>query len=158
MADEKGSDDHVVCVPCNDPGWNRLENIDDLPSNLRAEIGHFFDIYKDLDPDRHSEVKGWGDRQAALETIDKARELFRENGGFLLTLNSLLTALPKTVLPPKLRERTRSLSIISSSGGPETWRSRRRACSSSRFSADNCSSRPSFALSTALFSTLMVRS
>jgi inorganic pyrophosphatase len=21
MADEKGPDDHVVCVPCDDPGW-----------------------------------------------------------------------------------------------------------------------------------------
>ena len=82
MADEKGPDDHVVCVPFNDPTWNTLEDVDDLPEQLRKEIGHFFDIYKDLDQDRHSEVKGWGDRQAALETIEKAREMFRENGGY----------------------------------------------------------------------------
>ena len=74
MADEKGPDDHVVCVPWNDPSWNTLDDVDDLPEQLRKEIGHFFDIYKDLDADRHSEVKGWGDRQAALETIEKARE------------------------------------------------------------------------------------
>jgi inorganic pyrophosphatase len=79
MADEKGPDDHVVCVPCNDPGWNMLDDVDDLPELLRKEIGHFFAIYKDLDPDRHSEVKGWGDRQAALETIEKARKMFRES-------------------------------------------------------------------------------
>jgi inorganic pyrophosphatase len=82
MADEKGPDDHVVCVPYNDPTWNTLEDVDDLPEQLRKEIGHFFDIYKDLDHDRHSEVKGWGDRRAALETIEKAREMFRENGGY----------------------------------------------------------------------------
>jgi inorganic pyrophosphatase len=82
MADEKGPDDHVVCVPFNDPTWNRLEDVDDLPEQLRKEIGHFFDIYKDLDPDRHSEVKGWGDRQAALETIERARQAFRDNGGY----------------------------------------------------------------------------
>ena len=82
MADEKGPDDHVVCVPFNDPTWNTLDGVDDLPEQLRKEIGHFFDIYKDLDPDRHSEVRGWGDRQAALETIEKAREMFRENGGY----------------------------------------------------------------------------
>ena len=82
MADEKGPDDHVVCVPFNDPTWNTLEDVDDLPEQLRKEIGHFFDIYKDLDQDRHSEVKGWADRQAALETIEKAREMFRENGGY----------------------------------------------------------------------------
>ncbi len=78
MADEKGPDDHVVCVPCNDPGWNSLEDVDDLPRQLRAEIGHFFSVYKDLDPDRHSEVKGWADRDAALETIEKARAAFRD--------------------------------------------------------------------------------
>jgi inorganic pyrophosphatase len=82
MADEKGPDDHVVCVPFNDPTWNTLEDIDDLPEQLRKEIGHFFDIYKDLDQDRHSEVKGWGDRRSALQTIEQAREKFRENGGY----------------------------------------------------------------------------
>jgi inorganic pyrophosphatase len=81
MKDEKGPDDHVVCVPCNDPGWNSLEEVDDLPAQLRSEIGHFFDIYKDLDPDRYSEVTGWDDRAAALETIEKAKEMYRSNGG-----------------------------------------------------------------------------
>jgi inorganic pyrophosphatase len=80
MSDEKGSDDHVLCVPCNDPGWNSLQNIDDLPRQLRSEIGHFFDIYKDLDEGRHSEVNGWGDRAEALETIEQARERYRANG------------------------------------------------------------------------------
>ena len=42
MADENGPDDHVVCVPCNDPGWNTLRDVDDLPLQLRSEIQHFF--------------------------------------------------------------------------------------------------------------------
>ena len=77
MSDEKGPDDHVVCVPVDDPGWNYLEDVDDLPGQLRAEIGHFFAVYKDLDPDRHSEVIGWAGRDAAVETIEKARQAFR---------------------------------------------------------------------------------
>jgi inorganic pyrophosphatase len=77
MSDEKGPDDHVVCVPCSDPGWNRVEQVDELPQQLRAEIGHFFSVYKDLDPDKHSEVQGWGDRDAALETLEQAREAYR---------------------------------------------------------------------------------
>ncbi len=79
MADEKGPDDHVVCVPVDDPGWNTLEDIDDLPRQLRAEITHFFTVYKDLDPDRHSEVIGWADREAALKAIDGARRALRED-------------------------------------------------------------------------------
>jgi inorganic pyrophosphatase len=80
MSDEKGPDDHVVCVPLNDPGWNYLEEVDDLPEQLRKEIGHFFDIYKDLDAGRHSEVNGWGDRASALKAIDDARRAFRDKG------------------------------------------------------------------------------
>jgi inorganic pyrophosphatase len=76
MADEKGPDDHVVCVPCEDPGWNHLADVEDLPAQLRAEVGHVFSVYKDLDADRHSEVKGWADRDAALETIRRARRRF----------------------------------------------------------------------------------
>ncbi len=78
MADEKGPDDHVVCVPVDDPGWNTLEDVDDLPRQLRAEITHFFTVYKDLDPDRHSDVTGWAGREAALEAIERARQAFRE--------------------------------------------------------------------------------
>ena len=81
MADENGDDDHIVCVPCSDPGWNELEDVDDLPSQLRAEITHFFTVYKDLDTDRHSEVRGWGDRAAALETIELARRRYLEGPG-----------------------------------------------------------------------------
>ena len=78
FSDEKGPDDHVVCVPCNDPGWNELHDLDDIPKQLRNEISHFFTVYKDLDPGRHSEVKGWDDRKAALRTVDKARQAFLE--------------------------------------------------------------------------------
>jgi inorganic pyrophosphatase len=77
MADEKGPDDHVLCVPIADPGWNTYEDVDDLPKQLRDEIGHFFSVYKDLDPDRHSQVKGWAGRAEALKAIEAAREAFR---------------------------------------------------------------------------------
>ena len=76
MADEKGDDPHLIVVPCSDPGWNHLTDVDDMPAQLRAEITHFFSVYKDLDSDRHSEVKGWGDRQSALDALAQARKTF----------------------------------------------------------------------------------
>jgi inorganic pyrophosphatase len=81
MADEKGDDPHVLVVPCSDPGWNHIEDLDDLPEQLRSEIGHFFAVYKDLDADRHSEVLGWGDREEALTVVDEARRRHREAEG-----------------------------------------------------------------------------
>ena len=77
MADEKGEDDTVVCVPLEDPGWTGVGDLDDLPEQLKLEIGHFFEVYKDLDPTRESDVKGWGDRAAALAEIERARERYR---------------------------------------------------------------------------------
>jgi inorganic pyrophosphatase len=80
MSDEKGPDDHVVCVPCDDPGWSGVRDVNDLPAQLRAEISHFFSVYKDLDPSRHSEVNGWGDREAAVATVTEARQRFGAPG------------------------------------------------------------------------------
>jgi inorganic pyrophosphatase len=79
MEDEKGVDSKVLCVPCADPGWNTVDRIDDLPKLLRDEIGHFFAVYKDLEPGKESKVKGWRDKDAALGEISSARERFREN-------------------------------------------------------------------------------
>jgi inorganic pyrophosphatase len=80
MSDEQGPDDHVVCVPCDDPGWNEVRDVNELSSQLRAEISHFFSVYKDRDPTRHSEVKGWGDRDAAVAALSEARARFRDRG------------------------------------------------------------------------------
>jgi inorganic pyrophosphatase len=78
MADEKGNDPHLVVVPCSDPGWNHLDEVAEMPAQLRAEIEHFFTVYKDLDPDRHSEVEGWADRAAGLATLEEAKQCYLE--------------------------------------------------------------------------------
>jgi inorganic pyrophosphatase len=80
MEDEHGVDSKVLCVPCNDPGWNTLKGLDDLPTLLRNEIAHFFTIYKDLEPGRESDVKGWRDRDAAVAEIEAARLRFSAPG------------------------------------------------------------------------------
>jgi inorganic pyrophosphatase len=74
MRDEKGEDDKIICVPLHDPGWNELEDLDDLPGALRKEIPHFFSVYKDLE-EKPVEVEGWRSREDALEVIEDARAL-----------------------------------------------------------------------------------
>jgi inorganic pyrophosphatase len=76
MEDEHGIDSKLLCVPCHDPGWNTLQRLDDLPEQLRAEIGHFFAIYKDLEAGRESKVKGWRDLEAALNELEESRERY----------------------------------------------------------------------------------
>jgi inorganic pyrophosphatase len=74
MRDEKGEDDKIICVPLHDPGWNHLEELEDLPQTLRKEIPHFFSVYKDLE-EKPVEVKGWRSREEALEVIEDAKTL-----------------------------------------------------------------------------------
>jgi inorganic pyrophosphatase len=76
MEDEHGIDAKVLCVPCGDPGWNNLKQLEDLPRPLKDEITHFFDIYKDLEHGKDTKVKGWRDRDAALREIESSRERF----------------------------------------------------------------------------------
>jgi inorganic pyrophosphatase len=80
MADEKGIDDKILCVPLSDPAWNTLETLDDLPKQLTDEITHFFSIYKDLEQ-KETEVRGWYSRDDAELEIARARERHREHDG-----------------------------------------------------------------------------
>src|SRR5919201_936757 len=79
MEDDKGIDDKVLCVPLQDPAWNTLETLDDLPDQLRDEIAHFFSVYKDLEQ-KKVKVDGWYSREDALKEIEEARRRHRENG------------------------------------------------------------------------------
>jgi inorganic pyrophosphatase len=74
MSDENGSDNKILSVPISDPNWNHCEGLEDVPAQLRAEILHFFTVYKDLDADRFSQPEGWADRDAAWKEIEQARE------------------------------------------------------------------------------------
>ena len=75
MADDKGQDDKVVCVPYEDPNWSALEDVGDIPAQLRTEIEHFFSIYKQPEG-KDVEMQGFEDCKAAQAIIDAARERY----------------------------------------------------------------------------------
>ena len=54
MHDEAGEDAKLICVPPKEPRWQDVHDIDDLTPQLRAEIQHFFEVYKALEPDKYS--------------------------------------------------------------------------------------------------------
>lgn len=76
MSDEKGPDAKVLCVPAKDPRWIHIQDLDDLLPHLRAEISHFFEIYKALEPGKDTEVRNWEGAAAAIEEIEVARRRF----------------------------------------------------------------------------------
>lgn len=78
MEDDKGVDDKVLCVPLQDPAWNHLEELDDLPEQLQQEIAHFFSVYKDLEQ-KKVKVDGWYSREDAVTEIAAARKRCAEH-------------------------------------------------------------------------------
>jgi inorganic pyrophosphatase len=75
--DEAGQDDKLLCVPFEDPGWNEMETLEDIPRTLRIEIEHFWSIYKEPEG-KEVEVQGWEDRDVALELIEAGRRRAEE--------------------------------------------------------------------------------
>ena len=75
MRDDAGEDDKILCVPHNDPNWNTLESLDDLPRALCDEIAHFFSIYKQPEG-KEVVVEGWAPLEDALDRIETARQAY----------------------------------------------------------------------------------
>jgi inorganic pyrophosphatase len=73
MEDDKGPDAKIICVPANDYRWNDVQGIENVPANMRAEIDHFFSVYKMLEPDKYSNTRGFESAFAAWEEIKAAR-------------------------------------------------------------------------------------
>jgi len=73
MEDEKGPDAKIICVPVDDPRWESVRDLDDIPEHFRDEIHHFFDVYKALEPGKSTSTAGFEGRDAALGEIAAAR-------------------------------------------------------------------------------------
>ncbi|MEA3214340.1 MAG: inorganic pyrophosphatase [Acidimicrobiia bacterium] len=73
MHDDKGEDAKVLCVPAGDHRWDDIQDVHDIRPHLRNEIRHFFEAYKELEPAKFSEVRGWDSREAAWAAIEDAR-------------------------------------------------------------------------------------
>jgi len=81
MQDEEGPDAKLLCVSANDPRKAHLQELEDVPMHQIAEIWHFFNIYKALEPGKKSEGgRGWERRAAAAQALEDARRRFAEEG------------------------------------------------------------------------------
>jgi inorganic pyrophosphatase len=80
MTDEHGPDAKILCVPATDPRVSGIRDLNDVPQHQVDEIGHFFDIYKMLEPGKGTDVRGWGDRAAAEAAVRDALTRAAEPG------------------------------------------------------------------------------
>jgi inorganic pyrophosphatase len=81
MRDEEGPDAKLLGVPAGDPRHANLQDLEDVPVYQVAEIWHFFDVYKTLEPGKESETRGWERRNEAELALEDARRRFAEHHG-----------------------------------------------------------------------------
>ncbi len=71
MQDEKGMDEKVLAVPHPKltAFYDNIKTYADLPEIFLARIVHFFEHYKDLEPNKWVKVIGWADLDKAHQVI-----------------------------------------------------------------------------------------
>jgi inorganic pyrophosphatase len=79
MMDESGGDEKIIAVPSPKltQRYINVYNYTDMPSITLEQIQHFFEHYKDLEPNKWVKLLGWGDAAEAkaliVGAIDRAR-------------------------------------------------------------------------------------
>jgi len=80
MKDEAGPDAKLIAVPIKKLTsiYDHINDVDDLPELLKAQISHFFTRYKELEKGKWVEVDGWSTaadaKQQIVESIDRAKK------------------------------------------------------------------------------------
>ena len=79
MMDESGGDEKIIAVPSPKltQRYVNVHNYTDMPSITLEQIQHFFEHYKDLEPNKWVKLLGWGDAGEAkaliMAAIDRGR-------------------------------------------------------------------------------------
>jgi inorganic pyrophosphatase len=76
MEDEAGGDEKILAVPIDKitPVHKAVRTYKDVPELDLARIAHFFEHYKDLEPDKWVKVIGWEGPEEAHRLIMLALE------------------------------------------------------------------------------------
>ena len=73
MEDEAGGDEKIVAVPASKltQRYDRIKCYTDLPDITVQQIRHFFEHYKDLEPNKWVKIVRWGDTADAHRLIQE---------------------------------------------------------------------------------------
>jgi len=80
MEDEAGGDAKLLAVPVDKLSslYRAIKSPRDLPELLTAQISHFFEHYKDLEPGKWVKVEGWVGAEEAKKEILAGVERFKK--------------------------------------------------------------------------------
>lgn len=83
MEDDGGGDEKIIAVPVDraTKRYAKVKNYSDLPDITLQQIQHFFEHYKDLEPDKWVKIHHWGDAAEAHRLILESVERAKADGG-----------------------------------------------------------------------------
>jgi len=81
MIDEAGNDGKVMVVPIDSVSkfHSSVNSFEDVQPALLDQITHFFEHYKDLEPNKWVKIEGWRDAQAAKDEINASLERYENS-------------------------------------------------------------------------------
>ncbi|MDC0601486.1 inorganic diphosphatase [Aliiglaciecola sp.] len=81
MTDESGEDAKVLAVPADKLStiYRGITEIDQVPELTKQQIEHFFQHYKDLEPNKWVKIEGWGNSDDAKAEITNSVKLYEES-------------------------------------------------------------------------------
>lgn len=81
MTDEAGGDEKLLAVPIEKLTaiYNNVQTVNDLPVIMLNQITHFFQHYKDLEPNKWVKVEGWFGPDDAKKAILHGVEKFNSS-------------------------------------------------------------------------------
>lgn len=79
MTDEAGEDAKVLAVPVEKicAQMSHVKSLDDIAPIVKDSIVHFFEHYKELEPNKWVKVNGWADKAAAAKEINSSIERYQ---------------------------------------------------------------------------------
>jgi len=80
MTDESGIDAKILAVPADKLStiYRGITDIDQIPELTKHQIQHFFEHYKDLEPNKWVKIEGWEDAASAKAELVNSVKLYEE--------------------------------------------------------------------------------
>ena len=78
MTDDGGGDAKLLCVS-TDKRYDGIQGLEDVNEFLQKEIQHFFERYKDLEPNKWVKGEGWEGKETAERLIVEAQQRFQQS-------------------------------------------------------------------------------
>jgi len=77
MLDGGEDDAKIIAVPCEDPRFDEIKDIDDVNTHTKKEIRHFFETYKKIQ-NKEVVVSEFENKQKAENAFEASKKMYQE--------------------------------------------------------------------------------